>query len=137
MRGACAKALVSWIPDELDVFDPGRLEELDELLPPDEAKAAKAELVELFLVTAAGRIADAEAAHKTGDRRALATAAHSLKGMSSMIGATRLQHAAGLIERTAVQSTLDLLEAVTELAPELARLRAAVLATGHASGSSA
>ena len=117
---------MSWIPEELVVFDPARLEELNELLPPDEARAAKAELVALFLSTAADRIAAAETAHKTGDRRALATAAHSLKGMSSMIGATRLQHAAGLIERTA-QSTLDLREPVTALASELARLRAVVL----------
>jgi HPt (histidine-containing phosphotransfer) domain-containing protein len=125
-----AEATLSWIPDELGVFDPARLEELDELLPPDEAKAAKAELVALFLTTAAARIADAEAAHRTGDRRGLVTAAHSLKGMSSMIGATRLQHAAGLIERTAAQSTLDLAEPVTALAPELARLRAAVSSIG-------
>ena len=57
-----------------------------------------ADMVEMYLADVPPRIAAMQAAHRSGDAKALASAAHALKGSASNLGASRLSAICKVIE---------------------------------------
>lgn len=93
------EALERWLPDEGGPpLDPATLENLRELAGEEDPDLVS-ELVEMYLEDAPRRIEEIRRALHAGDAHALAQAAHTLKGSSGNMGATRVQElAAGLQE---------------------------------------
>lgn len=103
------------MPDD-NILDPGALEGLREMSAGD-GGAFFRELVEIFLQDTPARIAEIEAGLATGDSKALARAAHSIKGSSGNFGAARLSDAARQIEQLGRQ------EQFAQVPAEMLRLR--------------
>jgi two-component system, sensor histidine kinase and response regulator len=86
-----------------------------------------ASIISLFLEESPERLAAMKSAVRRGDAAALGHAAHTLKGSSGMLGATRLSSLCEIVEKQSragsVESAGDLLDVLEE---ELARVRLAL-----------
>ena len=109
---------------QADVLDEARLAELAEA---DDDGSLIADMIKLYLADVAPRIAAMRAAHKAGDPKALALAAHALKGAASNMGANRLSDTCKIIE-TAGQNgqVADAGVALTHLDAHAASVQAAL-----------
>ncbi|WP_448641974.1 ATP-binding protein [Geodermatophilus sp. URMC 63] len=114
-----------------------RLDELFEDVDPAEAAPVRRQVLTAFLDRTAQLLADLTAAAATGDRAAVAAAAHAVKGSAGTVGAAALAALAATVEeRAGVSGALgpppptDRLAATfAALAPGLAELSAPVLTT--------
>jgi CheY-like chemotaxis protein len=92
------------------VTTPIDLEQLRELVGEDQEFGR--DLVATFAVSGAQVLAEMESALRTGDRKALARAAHKLKGASANIHATPLRELAHTLEQACESATADRLQQI-------------------------
>ncbi|WP_273844167.1 PAS domain S-box protein [Rubrobacter calidifluminis] len=123
------EALERWLPDEGEPpLDPTILDNLRELAGEDDPDLVS-ELVEMYLEDAPRRIEEIRRALHAGDAHALAQAAHTLKGSSGNMGATRVQElAAGLQEAGDSGDLSGAEEKLASLERAFDRAKAALLA---------
>lgn len=88
------------------VLDPARIDYLSELQDED-SPGFVVQMIDLFLVESAQRVAQVRSGLQGGDLAAVLTAAHSLKGAAASIGAVALQARCAAIESAARAGRLE------------------------------
>jgi two-component system sensor histidine kinase/response regulator len=120
---------------EAPVLDAAVIESLRQLSAPGQPDVLR-DVLQLFLSDAPMRLQAIDAACASGDAAALQRAAHTMKGASGTIGATRLQQACRRLEELArvpdVQSAPPVVESVRRAYAEVASAIRAVIPMGGA-----
>jgi HPt (histidine-containing phosphotransfer) domain-containing protein len=111
-----------------------RLDELFEGVDPAEAAPVRSAVLRAFLDRTPALLGELVAAAGTGDRAALAAAAHAVRGSAGTLGATGVADLAGALEeRAETAGDTDVLDLVARLADAVDRLTPAL--AGSAAGS--
>ncbi len=111
-----------------------RLDELFEGVDPAEAAPVRSAVLQAFLDRTPALLGELVAAAGTGDRAALAAAAHAVRGSAGTLGATGIADLAGALEeRAETAGDTDVLDLVARLADAVDRLTPAL--AGSAAGS--
>lgn len=101
------------------IIDPEAIENLRSLSPEDDSFLK--EIVGVFLDDTPQRISELKLSHAAGDTAAFSRAAHSIKGSSSNLGASRLRTAAERLEHGSKKQALaSLVAGIPELEAEFA-----------------
>lgn len=107
------------------IIDMEAIENLRALNPEDTAFLK--EIIDIFLDDTPARIAELHQSLATGDTAGFSRAAHSIKGSSSNLGASRLRYAAEKLEQGAKATPIAALaHAVPEIEAEFAAAKAAL-----------